>query len=334
MVRLGIVGAGKMGFGLARALRSGLLQVNMQVDAICDADAETGKRASEELGAPAFTSVQEMVTQAALDAVYVAVPDALHREPFEAAANAGLAILVEKPFATTVDDAEAMLGAARRAGIVAEVNFSNRWNPPFVAAKLSIDAGEIGEVLSVNSRLNNAIGSPTKALAWAGQTTPAWFLLSHVLDLTTWLSGKQAVSVTANGVKRHLVSLGIPTYDYIHAMVRYADGSDGLYESTWVLPDSMPSPVDFKYEVVGTQGAIYIDTHDQMVHRAINGGRYDHVSTLSWTEARMRAFAKRVSEHDSSLAQLEQGLENTRILVALHEALDGAVTVAIAGAYR
>lgn len=329
MVKLGIIGAGKMGMGLARSMTTGAYQTNMRLSAVCEADPARAKQAGLELDVPSFTSVDDMFQAGVLDAVYIAVPDGLHREPFEAAARQGAAILVEKPFATTVADALAMLEAAKAAGIVAEVNFSNRWNPPFVAAKRSIDAGEIGDIVAFNSRLNNIIESPISRLQWAGQTTPGWFLLSHVCDLAVWLSGKRTESVVANGVKRHLVARGVPTYDYIHAMVRYEDGTDGLYESAWILPDSMPSPVDFKFEIIGSKGAIYIDTHDQMIHRAAQGGAYQHLSTLSWTEVRMRAFAERVKSGDTSLTQLEEGLENTRTLVAMHEALETRSIVSI-----
>jgi predicted dehydrogenase len=254
----------------------------------------------------------------------------VHREPVVTAATMGVHVLVEKPLALTTADAVVMRDAVAAAGVKAEVNFSNRWNPPFVSAKRSIEAGEIGRPLTVNSRLNNIISSPTKRLAWSGQTTSAWYLLSHVLDLWRWLSGKRAVSVYANGVKDKLVSLGVTTYDYIHALVKYDDGTDGMYEAAWMLPDSLPSPTDFKFHVIGREGAIFINTQDQMVHTA-SAQRYSYSATLEWAVQRFHGFLDVVQHDKPPVATFDDGVENTRILVAMHEALASGAVVPIAG---
>ena len=321
MIRFGVVGTGTMGRRYAEGIAGGTLSHRAALAGVCDVDGARARAVGEALGVPAYDSVDALLGAGNLDVVYIAVPDPLHREPFLKAAAAGVAILVEKPMATTIEDAEAMLTAARQAGIVAEVNFSNRWNPPFVQAKAAIDRGELGEILTLNTRLNNAIGSPSKRLSWAGSSTSAWYLLSHALDLARWLTGKQVKQVWANGVKKKLIAMGIPTYDYVHAMVKYADGTDGFFESVWVLPDSMPSGVDFKYQIVGAEGVIHIDTHDQMIHKATATTPFSHVSTLAWAAARFNAFLDRLERNDTSTQALEDGLENTRILVGIHQSL-------------
>ncbi|MDR7417421.1 MAG: Gfo/Idh/MocA family oxidoreductase [Armatimonadota bacterium] len=321
MIRFGIVGAGTMGGRYAQLLTHVHFKHRCELVAICDTDMTRAQAVAGPRGLPAYASMTEMIQASKLDAVYIAVPDPLHRAPVVEAAAASLHMLVEKPFATTVDDAVAMAEAVKRAGVKAEVNFSNRWNPPFVAARKTITEGGIGEVLTMSSRLNNTISSPTRRLAWAGQSTSGWYLLSHTIDLAGWLSGKTAKAVYASGLKKKLASLGVPTYDYIHAVVKYLDGSDAVFESAWVLPEGMPSAVDFKYQIIGTDGAIFIDTQDQMVHYAAPD-RYNYVPTLAWAIERLDAFLKTLEQDKAPDVSVDDGVENTRVLVALHRSLE------------
>lgn len=326
MARFGVVGCGLMGSQFADAVRKPGFLHDVTLEAVCDVLPERAERLGAAVAVPAFTSLERMIDEARLDAVYIATPDALHRDPLLTCASRGVHAILEKPLATTVEDARAMVEAATAADIVAEVHFGNRWSAPFVAAHEAIEAGDIGDVLSFMSRLNNAIESPTRMLSWAGRTTSAWFLLSHVLDLAQWLSGKSADRVWANGSRRRLAPMGIDTPDYVHTMVRYSDGCDGLFEASWVLPDSLPALVDFKFEVIGTEGALYVDTHDQMVHLASGRRGYRHLRTLDYGRDSLQALIDRVVAGDRSRSTLLDGLGNTRTLVAIHRSLEsGAV---------
>lgn len=301
---------------------------NTHLVAVCDLDQERATRIAESFRATPYIDYCEMFARENLSFVYVATPDFAHRAPVVVAAEHGVNVLVEKPLATNVDDANAMLVAVEKAGVKAEVNFSNRWNPPIVAAKKAVVSGEIGSVVSVNARLNCSVQVPTAKLPWAAQSTVAWFLHTHMLDLASWLIGQRAVSIHATGVKKKLIGLGLDTYDVIHALVHYEDGTSGMFESTWILPEGAPYPVDFKYEILCTDGALYIDTHDQMIHK-VTSIRRVHEPTLDWTRARLEAYLDML-EHDSPPAvSFSDGVENTRILVALHRSLDSGVVEVI-----
>jgi len=295
-----------------------------QLVGVCDVDRGRAEQAVGSHAVPTFGSLRELLAGVKLDAVYIATPDDAHLAPVQEAAAAGVHMLIEKPLATTVADAEAIAAAVARGRVTAEVNFSNHWNPPFVAAKKSIEAGDVGDVLTFNSRLNNTISSPTQRLAWAGRTTSAWFLLSHVFDLARWLGGKRAVSVYASGIEKVLVARGVTTYDCVHALVKYDDGTDGVYESAWVLPESLPSQTDFKYEIIGTKGALFVDTHDQMIHEA--SATYKYPSTLAWSLDRFAAFLIVLETGAPPDVPVADGVENTKILAALHRSIkSGAV---------
>lgn len=320
--RIAVIGAGTMG-GRYAALLAGGDFPGATLAAICDLDSATAERVAALHGVPAFTEVAAMLAAARPDAVYIATPDALHREPALAVFVQGIAALIEKPLATTVADAEAILAAASRAGVVAEVNFSNRWNPPFVQAKAAAANGALGDLVTVTARLNNVIASPRERLAWAGRTTPAWFLMSHTLDLAYWLHGRRALSVYAAGRRGVLDALGVPTWDSIQAVIRYEGGATGAFEATWVLPSAHPSPIEMELRLIGANGAVTVDTTTQMVRVAAE--RYSTPPVLAWAPVRFRHFLAALDGGPAG-APLADGLENTRALVALHRSLEsGAV---------
>lgn len=327
-LRVAIVGAGVMGTAYAGAIARGDTRWRATVAGICDRDVLAADRLAGDCGAPAYTDLGELLDRERPDAVYVAVPDHLHKEPFLTCMEHRVPCLVEKPLATTLQDAVEMRDAARAAGVVAEVNFANRFNPAFVRMREAIVAGDVGEVVGVNARLSNVLDYPLRALSWAGRTTCGWFLLSHVFDLAHWLTGASAVDVTAHGVKGRLVADGVDTYDVIQSLVRYDAGFGGVYESAWVLPDSLPAGVDFKVELLGTEGALYVDTQDQMVHLATSR-RFTYPGTLDWTQTRLSAFLDRVAADDVRDDVLDDGVENTALLVALHDAITAGSTVRI-----
>lgn len=314
-----IVGAGTMGGGHARMIAQGRV-AGAELAGIVDLNGDLAARISTATGTPAFTALDEAIRTTSPDCAYVATPDAYHRGPVEALAAAGVAILVEKPLATTNDDGSAMVEAVTRAGVYAEVNFSNRWNPPFTEAKRSIDSGELGEVRSFNVRLNNPISSPRDRLAWSGGTTPAWFLMSHCLDLAHWLGGREAVSVYASGAKGVLSASGVDTYDWIHATVRYDNGGDGVFESAWILPESWPGQIEFNFRILGTEGAIDVDTTRQSI--AVSSVRHSFPPTLNWAQQRFAAFVRAMDGQGKTRVSFEDGLEATRILVAVHRSLE------------
>ncbi len=309
-----------MGGGHARMIAQGRVS-GAEIAGVVDLNGELAGRVAAATGAGAFTSLEDAIAATTPDCAYVATPDPFHRGPVEVLAAAGVAVLVEKPLATTNEDGAAMVDAVTRAGVYAEVNYSNRWNPPFTEAMRAIDAGELGEVRSFNVRLNNPISSPRDRLAWSSGTTPAWFLMSHCLDLAHWLSGRKGVSVYASGSKGVLHAAGVDTYDWIHATVRYEHGGDGVFESAWILPESWPSQVEFNFRVLGTKGAIDVDTTRQSIVVS-SASRHSFPPTLNWAPQRFAAFLRAMDGQGKTRVTFEDGLEATRILVAVHRSLE------------
>jgi predicted dehydrogenase len=84
--------------------------------------------------------------------VVLATPDALHAPQATAALNAGKAVVVDKPFATSLADAEALVALARDKGLLLSVFQNRRWDADFLALQAEIASGRLGEIVTVESR--------------------------------------------------------------------------------------------------------------------------------------------------------------------------------------
>ncbi|MBM9469032.1 Gfo/Idh/MocA family protein [Nakamurella leprariae] len=325
-VRIGIVGAGIRGSLFARSISQ---HPDATVVAICDRAEALARALAVEHDARSFTDHRELLAAGLeLDALVVATPDFAHRDVAVDAAQAGLHLLIEKPLATTTDDARAITDAVERAGVKCVVGFENRWNPRFVAAKELIDAGSLGTVLTQVAHLHDTVFVPTEMLSWAGRSSPAWFLMPHTLDLLLWLTGKQVVSVYATGVKQHLVGRGVDTWDSVDASLTFTDGTTATLHSAWVLPVSHPAVYDLRVELVGTESALRIQGADQGVHLFSDQLRWAQWGTFV-KDGRLQGFPVEmaVSFIDHLLGRitdipgLADGLVVTRVISAIDRSL-------------
>jgi len=316
-----IVGAGAMGASYARMLDAGRVP-GASLAGMVDLDAGRVARVTGELGVPGFTDLGAAIREVGATVAYVAVPEAWHRAPVEALAAAGIPMLVEKPLATTVEDGEAMVAAAAVRRVHAEVNYVQRWNPAFVEARRTVESGDLGEVRSFNACLSNRIDAPRDNPSWSRTTSPAWVLMAHCLDLAYWLSGRRAERVYATGGRGQLQALGIDTWDWVHAVVSYEGGGDGVFESSWVLPESWPAGTDLRLRVSGTHGSI--DVNDTVQHVAVATQTFRYQSTTAsgaWVPQRLWAFLRAVEGERVPRVSFADGLEVTRLLVAIDRSL-------------
>lgn len=148
-MRWGILGPGR----IARSFLNGLAGSGTEsAVAVGSRDLGRAKAVAEEFGIPrAHGSYEELIADEAVEAVYVALPNALHAPWSIAAARAGRHVLCEKPLGVTAAEAEAMFTAAREHGVRLMEAFMYRFHPRTLALAESVAAGEIGEVRLVRS---------------------------------------------------------------------------------------------------------------------------------------------------------------------------------------
>jgi predicted dehydrogenase len=326
MIRTAIAGMGIRGSLFAQGLTQ---NPTAELVGVCDADQEALKEASEAWGVPGYQDFEELLEAQQVDAAIICTPDFAHRAPVLAAARHGVHVMVEKPLATTEAEAREMMEAVRQAGVICQVAFENRWNPPFTTIKQAVEQGELGEVSLINAKLNDTLYVPTTMLGWAEKSTVGWFLLPHVVDLAIWLSGKRPSKVYAVANKRVLPALGIDTYDTICTTLSFEGEMQAMFETTWVLPASAPAVFDFKFEIVGDKGAMYVDAQDQMVHQATARFSYPgtlvadiHGRTRGFPLYMLDSFIDSVEEERDPLATIEEGYQVTRVIDAVHRSIE------------
>ena len=198
-VNVAVVGCGL--FGEVHASTYANLE-DANLVAVCDRNAERAETFAERFGCRACTSVAEIAGDESIEAVSVVTPDCEHRGPCVELARAGKHLLIEKPLATTVEDAEAIALAVDQAGVSAMVDFHNRYHPALLATKTRLDSGEMGRPQVLYARLSDRIEVATEWLSWAGRSGPEWFLGPHLVDLACWLFGKTPLRVFADARKR------------------------------------------------------------------------------------------------------------------------------------
>jgi predicted dehydrogenase len=324
MMKIGIIGMGIRGNLYADTIRYNAFA---EVTAFAESDPERLQAARKKhTGAP-YDDYSRMLDEKEFDIVIVALPDHLHREAVIRAASAGCNLLIEKPLATSYEDARAMVATIEQAGVKALVGYENRWSPVFITAKEAVAAGELKDLQLIQAKLNDSIFVPTQMLGWAAGSTVGWFLLPHTVDLALWLSGQKAASVHAVGQKRVLTGLGIDTYDSLAATVEFQDGLIGTFSSSWIYPESIPLIYDMRFEVLGSQGALEVDLRDQNIHKMTN--RYSHPPTLGreiygkplgFAAEMLNSFIDNIKDGTDPLVELEDALHGVKIVETIHRA--------------
>jgi len=158
MLNMGVIGCGWAGEHHAEAILSPSLAGRARVVSICDNSQDRVNARGEAWGVESrYTDYRRVLAQSEVDAVSICTPHDLHATMAIAAAEAGKHILVEKPLACTLDEADAMIAAADRARVVLMVAENVRFNPYYLKAKELIDRGYLGDIFLVRiSRLEAA----------------------------------------------------------------------------------------------------------------------------------------------------------------------------------
>ena len=336
-LRIGIVAAGIMGEMHAKIYSR---HPDCEVAAVADSNLDRAQALAGKFNIPvAFSSVQEMLAGAEVDVVSVCTPDFAHAEPAIAAANAGKHVLVEKPLAVTVADAEAIIAAARQNQVKVMTQFSHRWVPAYQQTKELLAGGEAGAPLLAYARKNNPIFVPTEMIRWAAHTTPSWFLSSHDIDLVCWWFESEPEEVYANAVRKVLVARGIDSPDAIQAQVRFAGGAVATFEACWVLPNTFPAMPDSFIEVITTDAAIQLDRkREQIEVSTAKAFKYPrNLLAYTYSDGEIHGavplsighFVHCVLNDCEPMITLESSLRVTRILDAIQRSIESRAPVTL-----
>jgi predicted dehydrogenase len=253
-LKVGIVGCGILGSNHARFFAR---NPNTTVAALADPLPGRAERLASPLGAQAFADAREMIQRTKPDLVVVATPDPFHRDPVVFAAEAKVPfIITEKPMATSVADAEAMLGAAKASGSRLWVHLPTRTAPEEIASRYVVQQGLLGDPIWGDLTCDDNISVPTsmwheRSREWASQSSVAQFLFSHLVDRMRWMFEPAEVSRVDAILIRRVLDY---TPDLFDARLYWTNGLVLRLKSEWIR--HMESLVDVHFYLSGSRGGI------------------------------------------------------------------------------
>lgn len=229
----------------------------------------------------ATESWEELVANSSIDALLIsATPESLHYPMARAALEAGKHVLLEKPIALTLDEADELLRLADAGGLKFTIGYSQRFNAKQAMVKRAINDGTLGEVSSilVSRHITRSLGAKISSRT---KLSPAAMEATHDLDFAFWcLEPRRPVRVfsqNAWGVRRD--TLGVPDTQYI--IVTMDDGTVVNIGAGMSLPPGYPNQSTTWIEVLGTEGAIIADaSHRDIVVNTVEKGVQFPLSTM------------------------------------------------------
>ena len=213
---------------------------------------------AERLRIPYSTGdAQELIERAEVDAIAIHTPPHMHLELSRAAFAAGKHVLCDKPFATNIADAEAMLAAAEASRLTAMVNYEFRFAPLRQQIQSLIAAGAIGEVRHVSVDLQTT--NPLLELERPWRLDPAHGggllneLGSHAIDrLRQWFGELASVSARMDSFPAEELDSQFTSEDHISATFEFVAGGVAVLSMSWVTDP----PLGMRIVIAGSQGTI------------------------------------------------------------------------------
>ncbi len=244
-MRVGVIGAGAMG---QNHIRTYSQMGGVELVGIADIDKNRIEALSKQYNTEGFLDYRDLL-QRDLDAVSVVVPTTMHRRVALEVIGRGTNLLVEKPIADTVENAEAIVQAAEKKGVKIMVGHIERFNPAVMKMKELIDSGELGKIVSVNTR---RVGPYNPRIRDVGVILDIGV---HDIDIISYLLGSQVSEVYAiAGADIHSQE------DHASIMLRFGENKAGIVETNWLTPHKAR-----QFTVIGTGGVGYGDYMNQTV---------------------------------------------------------------------
>jgi UDP-N-acetylglucosamine 3-dehydrogenase len=250
-LKCGVIGLGWFGEKHCEVLRD-LPQADLH--AVCTRRPERLREVAERFGVErAYTDYHDLLADPDVEVISVVTMWDQHVAPAVAALQAGKHVFLEKPMASTVADCDRILAAAAAAPGRFMVGHVCRFNPRYAAAKAQIEAGGVGDIVSLYARRNLPTWVTAGVLDKIG---PIVGDAVHDTDLMLWYTGARVKTVYA---QTHRVrDLKYPDIGW--TMYRFDSGAIGVCETVWCLPERSPFQIDERMEIVGTRGSVQI--HD------------------------------------------------------------------------
>ncbi len=279
---VGLIGYGFMGKAHSNAYR----QVHAffpdtpkpRMVAICGRNEQAVAAATDQLGWERYeTGYHALIEDDDIDVIDISTPGHLHHRVALEAFAAGKHVLCEKPLANTLEEAEEMMHAWRKAGTIGMVNFNYRKVPAVMLAKKLIDQGRIGEIRSFRARyLQDWLHDPSAPMSWRLQREFAGSgalgdIGAHITDLAHMLVGpiESVTGLLNTAVKTRpfdaMSSAGseatgdVTVDDWTAFLAKFENGATGVFEASRLATGRRNQNT---FEINGSKGSISFDLED------------------------------------------------------------------------
>jgi len=255
MIRFGLLGCGRIAKRHSDLLGGHHIE-GASLAAVCDPIRARADAIALKFGVPACYDIDDFLARKDIDVVSVLTPSGLHAGHVIACAKAGKHVVVEKPMALRLQDADAMIRACDEAGVKLFVVKQNRFNVPVVKAREALEAGRFGKLVLGTVRVRWCRDQTYYDQdAWRG----TWALdggvlsnqASHHIDMLEWFFG-DVVNVHARAVS---ALVKIETEDTAVATLKFRNGALGIIEATTA---TRPVDLEGSLSILGEKGTVEI----------------------------------------------------------------------------
>lgn len=255
VLNFAIIGCGRIAKRHSELL--GLKQIqNAKLVAVCDLVQDKAEKIAHNFSVPHFVDMHEMMRSVDIDVVIVLTESGKHAEHVISLAPYGKHIIVEKPMALTLDDADAMIQACDEFGIKLFVVKQNRFNVPVIKLREALDSGRFGKLILGTVRVrwcrpqayyDQDVWRGTWALDGGVLTNQA----SHHIDLLEWMMGEvDSVFAMSSRALAH-----IEAEDTAVVALRFRNGALGVIEATTA---ARPNDLEGSISILGEGGTVEV----------------------------------------------------------------------------
>ena len=230
--------------------------------AIYDEDPDRGRQFASQFQAPFYSSLELLLQREDIQGVIICSPTNQHRDLACAAARAGKHVLCEKPVATNLPDAQAMIAACKSAGVLLQIPFVCRFYPMVIKAKKIVESGEIGKVVGALGGNRGRPPDPSVYPEWIRDPIQAGggALLDHsvhVTDSMRFVFNMEVESVF--GLSGVFGEQRLKVEDCGLLSLTFQNGAIATVDPSWSIPENNPYHYDFYLRILGEKGTISLD---------------------------------------------------------------------------
>jgi predicted dehydrogenase len=292
---------------------------------LADDDAQRGENFARQFNTHYFPSYQALLDSKP-DGVVICSENNRHRELVEMAAAAGVHILCEKPLATTLEDAQAVVDTCQNAKVLLMTAFPMRYSTPVVEVRERLQAGDLGELYCINSTNQGELPKKhrdwfvDKKLAGGGAVMDHTV---HLVDIMRWYLQSEVVEVYARTNQIfHANEVDVETGGLV--MLTFKNGVFATIDCSWCRPPYWPTWGGLTYELVTSRGAVFVDAFRQNL--TVYSHRLQRPSWAYWgtdmNQGLINDFAAAIAGQNAPRVTGLDGLRAVEVALAAYQSAE------------